>query len=86
MKSITIFLLMGMTTAAIAESDRFNLHVEDERLADVWQLVENFCDGGIPTKTASLKHPNARVNTQMEQVNCSEAYKKLRELDDGAGE
>ena len=84
MKATAIFLLMILATTATADSDRFTLRVDDEPLADVWQLVENFCKAEAHAKTARPRHPDAHVNVHLEQVNCAEAYQKLRELDDGA--
>jgi len=77
-------LLISPMVAAHAEEDSFNLRAEQERLVDLWQLVEKFCGDQAASTSDSLRHPQARVSMNLAQASCTDAYKKLRELDDGA--
>ncbi|MBB3061536.1 hypothetical protein [Microbulbifer rhizosphaerae] len=84
MKYAAILFLTAIATSASTKSDLLNLRIEDERLIDVWTLVENFCAEDGQAKPRDLQHPDARISIQLEQVSCVDAYKALRKFDGAA--
>ncbi|WP_346838270.1 hypothetical protein [Microbulbifer sp. SAOS-129_SWC] len=80
---LTTLLLITLAITTRADSATFALRVQQERLVDVWRLVENFCDDNASAQGSRLRHPQMRVSVNLAQASCSEAYTTLRELDDG---